>query len=133
MSIYEEIEIEDMTFDPDELIYTYPCPCGDKFRITLEELWDGEDIAKCPSCTLRIAVIFDEEDLPELPPDEDEEEEEEPAEELQTKMQTLKESNRIKQATIQVAALFVQLELLQTMLFQHLVERWTTNCRGTRQ
>lgn len=71
MSIYEEIEIEDMDYDPKEQVYTYPCPCGDKFRITLEELWDGEDIAKCPSCTLRIMVIYDEEDLPELPPDDD--------------------------------------------------------------
>mmetsp|Transcript_1933 Transcript_1933/g.2685 ORF Transcript_1933/g.2685 Transcript_1933/m.2685 type:complete len:83 (-) Transcript_1933:362-610(-) len=73
MSIYEEIEIEDMTYDPDEYLYTYPCPCGDKFSITLEELWDGEDIATCPSCTLRILVVFEEEDLPELPEFEDEE------------------------------------------------------------
>lgn len=72
MSIYDEIEIEDMDYDPKEQVYTYPCPCGDKFRITLEELWDGEDIAKCPSCTLRIMVIYDEEDLPELPPEEEE-------------------------------------------------------------
>lgn len=64
MSIYEEVEIEDMFFDEKELVYTYPCPCGDKFRISLEALWDGEDIAKCPSCTLRIRVIFEEEDLP---------------------------------------------------------------------
>ena len=85
MSIYEEIEIEDMVFDEQELIYTYPCPCGDKFRITLEELWDGEDIAKCPSCTLRIMVIFEEEDLPELPPETDSEgEEEEITEKLQS-------------------------------------------------
>ena len=67
MSIYEEIEIEDLDYDPVEMLYTYPCPCGDKFRITLEELWDGEDIATCPSCTLRISVIYDEEDLPHLP------------------------------------------------------------------
>ena len=73
MSIYDEIEIEDMDYDKKEQVYTYPCPCGDKFRITLEELWDGEDIAKCPSCTLRIMVIYDEEDLPELPPEEEEE------------------------------------------------------------
>ncbi len=67
MSIYEEIEIEDMEYDPKELRYTYPCPCGDKFRVTLEELWDGEDIAICPSCTLRIMVIYEEDDLPPLP------------------------------------------------------------------
>ena len=29
-SIYEEVEIEDMKYDPVEQIYTYPCPCGDK-------------------------------------------------------------------------------------------------------
>jgi diphthamide biosynthesis protein 3 len=81
MSIYEEIEIEDMDYDPIEYMYTYPCPCGDKFCILLEELWDGEDIAKCPSCTLRIMVIFDEEDLPELPPEDDEDDEGQQAEE----------------------------------------------------
>ena len=77
MSIYEEVEIEDLDYDPEELIYTYPCPCGDLFNITLEELWDGEDIATCPSCTLRISIIFDEEDLPPLPDDESLEEENE--------------------------------------------------------
>jgi len=74
MSIYEEVEIEDLDFDQTEQIYTYPCPCGDRFRITLEELWDGEDIARCPSCTLQIMVIYDEEDLPELLEDDSEEE-----------------------------------------------------------
>ena len=51
--------------------YSYPCPCGDKFRITLEELHDGEDIANCGSCSLRIQIIFEPEDLPELPPEEE--------------------------------------------------------------
>lgn len=82
MSIYEEVEIEDMIYDEDELIYTYPCPCGDKFQITLEALWDGDDIAKCPSCTLRVQVIFDEEDLPPLPDFESEDEEESIVEKL---------------------------------------------------
>jgi len=71
MSVYEEVEIEDMLYNEDDYSYTYPCPCGDKFRITLEELWDGEDIAKCPSCTLRIMVIYDEADLPPLPSDDE--------------------------------------------------------------
>ena len=34
-SIYEEVEIEDMTFDSEAQIYYYPCPCGDKFSIAL--------------------------------------------------------------------------------------------------
>jgi hypothetical protein len=76
MSIYEEVEIEDLDYDPIKRIYTYPCPCGDKFSISLEALWDGEDIATCPSCTLRIEIIYDEEDLPPLPEDDDEDGEE---------------------------------------------------------
>ena len=66
MNIYEEVEIEDMEFEEEEQQYTYPCPCGDKFIISLAELWDGEDVAPCPSCTLRIRVVYDEESLPPL-------------------------------------------------------------------
>ena len=62
--IYEEVEIEDMIYDEENEIYSYPCPCGDKFSISLEELQDGDDIATCPSCTLRIKVIYDDESLP---------------------------------------------------------------------
>ncbi|KAI9306382.1 CSL zinc finger-domain-containing protein, partial [Cunninghamella echinulata] len=56
------IEIEDMEFDEDEQVYTYPCPCGDKFEIFLDDLKDGEDIARCPSCSLIIRVIYDPDD-----------------------------------------------------------------------
>lgn len=63
---YEEVEIEDLDFDEKKQIYTYPCPCGDKFSIRLDELHDGEDVASCPSCTLRIKVIYDEDKLPEF-------------------------------------------------------------------
>ncbi|KAL7556573.1 hypothetical protein ACA910_016217 [Epithemia clementina (nom. ined.)] len=71
MSIYEEVEIEDMEYDEAKMTYFYPCPCGDRFRITLEDLHDGEDIAKCPSCTLQIKIIYDHDDLPPLPPEEE--------------------------------------------------------------
>lgn len=89
MSIYEEVEIEDMVYDENDYSYTYPCPCGDKFRITLEDLWDGEDIAKCPSCTLRIMVIYEESDLPELPPEEEGEDNDESEELLVEKMKSV--------------------------------------------
>ncbi|CAO3628834.1 unnamed protein product [Cunninghamella blakesleeana] len=69
-SYYDEIEIEDMEFDEDEQVYTYPCPCGDKFEIFLDDLKDGEDIARCPSCSLIIRVIYDPDDFV----DEDDEE-----------------------------------------------------------
>ncbi|KAL4970799.1 CSL family zinc fnger-containing protein [Aspergillus stella-maris] len=64
LSIYDEIEIEDMTFDPNLQIYHYPCPCGDRFEIFIDDLRDGEEIAVCPSCSLMIKVIFDQSDLP---------------------------------------------------------------------
>ena len=35
MSVYDEVEIEDMDFDPETQTFYYPCPCGDKFKITL--------------------------------------------------------------------------------------------------
>ena len=63
-----------MTYDAENLLYWYPCPCGDKFKIHLEDLWDGEDIADCQSCTLFISVIYEEENLPPLPNDDDDDE-----------------------------------------------------------
>ena len=58
-SIYDEIEIEDMTYDSTLEIYHYPCPCGDRFEIGIADLRDGEDIAVCPSCSLMIRVIYE--------------------------------------------------------------------------
>lgn len=58
-NIYDEIEFEDMTYDPILETYSYPCPCGDKFAISLTDMRDGEQIAVCPSCSLMIRIIFD--------------------------------------------------------------------------
>lgn len=63
-SVYDEIEIEDMEYDSKEEMYSYPCPCGDTFYIYLEDLHDGDNIAKCPSCTLTIRIIYEKEKLP---------------------------------------------------------------------
>lgn len=53
-----------MTYDETTQLYHYPCPCGDRFEINIEDLRDGEEIAVCPSCSLQIRVIFDVDDLP---------------------------------------------------------------------
>ena len=65
---HDEIELEDFEWDPEEESWTYPCPCGDRFMITLEELEQGEEVATCPSCSLIVKVIYDPDDLPEVPP-----------------------------------------------------------------
>ncbi|GAW05962.1 zf-CSL-domain-containing protein [Lentinula edodes] len=69
---YDEVEIEDMVWDASRKVYHYPCPCGDRFEITRQQLRDCEDIATCPSCSLIIRVIYDPLDFE----DEDEQEEE---------------------------------------------------------
>lgn len=56
---HDEVEIEDFQYDEDSEAYFYPCPCGDNFCITKEDLENGEDVATCPSCSLIIKVIYD--------------------------------------------------------------------------
>jgi len=67
-NIYDEIEIEDMTYDSTLQIYHYPCPCGDRFEIGIVELREGESIAVCPSCSLQIRVVFEADNLPKAEP-----------------------------------------------------------------
>lgn len=59
---YDEVEIEDMEYDSENEMYIYPCPCGSKFIITKEDLLDGEDIARCDSCSLLLKVIYEVDD-----------------------------------------------------------------------
>ena len=59
MSFYDEIELEDLTYHAATQLYTYPCPCGDQFEISLADMRDGEEVAVCPSCSLQIRIIFD--------------------------------------------------------------------------
>ncbi|CAH1272396.1 DPH3 [Branchiostoma lanceolatum] len=62
---HDEVEIEDFEYDEDEETYYYPCPCGDRFEITKEDLMNGEDVATCPSCSLIVKVIYDLDDFME--------------------------------------------------------------------
>lgn len=75
MSIYEDVPIADMDFDPDREIFLYTCPCGDLFQISLDAMFDGEDIATCPSCSLLVRVIYEDEDLDQYCESDDESDE----------------------------------------------------------
>ncbi|CAO1635992.1 unnamed protein product [Sympodiomycopsis kandeliae] len=59
VSFYDEVELEDMSYDEDKDLFHYPCPCGDRFEITRAQLKEAEDVARCPSCSLIIRVVFD--------------------------------------------------------------------------
>ncbi|KAL7411773.1 hypothetical protein BDY24DRAFT_334234, partial [Mrakia frigida] len=72
VSYYDEVEIEDFVWDELKRVYHYPCPCGDRFEITKLDLKEGEDIAKCPSCSLLVRVIYDQLDYEDYEDSEDE-------------------------------------------------------------
>lgn len=63
LSFYDQIDIVDFTFEKELEIFTYPCPCGDVFIISLDDLRTGETIARCNSCSLLVNVIYSEKDL----------------------------------------------------------------------
>lgn len=45
-NIYDTIEIEDLDFNKINKTFYYPCPCGDKFAITLVYLFKLVTIIK---------------------------------------------------------------------------------------
>lgn len=63
-TVYDEVEIEDMEWNSELDAFTWSCPCGDIFRLTVAEMRAGEEIATCPSCTLLLRVIYDDADIP---------------------------------------------------------------------
>ncbi|KAF5318281.1 hypothetical protein D9758_015550 [Tetrapyrgos nigripes] len=102
---YDEIEIEDMAWDAEKKVYHYPCPCGDRFEISKQQLRDYEDIATCPSCSLIIRVVYDPLDFEDEDEDEDGDEEEEEEEETQSDSESEKFEDAMEKLTIaEVAA-----------------------------
>ncbi|EEQ82442.1 hypothetical protein NCER_100835 [Vairimorpha ceranae BRL01] len=63
LDFYDEVDIKDFTFDKDNSRLTYPCPCGDLFEIFIEDLLNHEDVARCPSCSLIIKIVYEDIDL----------------------------------------------------------------------
>lgn len=65
--VYDDVDLEDMNWDSLLSAYVYQCPCGDLFQITPTELRAGDEIARCPSCTLVVRVVYDPDDLSDNP------------------------------------------------------------------
>jgi len=63
LSYYDKIDIVEFTYVKDLEMFTFPCPCGDVFTITLDDLRAGETIARCNSCSLLVQVIYSQDDL----------------------------------------------------------------------
>ncbi|KAL6120764.1 hypothetical protein NUSPORA_02458 [Nucleospora cyclopteri] len=63
VTYYEEVKLQNFTFNKDTGVFTYPCPCGDVFIITLPDLEKGEMVAECFSCSLKVICLYKEDDL----------------------------------------------------------------------
>ena len=64
MSVYyDEIEIEDMEWVAETQTWFYACPCGDRFFFPLADALAGEDVARCPSCSLLLRVVYDVDEI----------------------------------------------------------------------
>ena len=62
MVLYDEIDLEDMSFDSESNTFFYPCPCGDQFQVSVDKLMDDSadmHIAACPNCGLEVSVRFE--------------------------------------------------------------------------
>lgn len=62
-SFYDEIDIMEFQYYPETEQFTYPCPCGDLFIITLDDIKNSETIARCVSCSLVVMVVYDQSDI----------------------------------------------------------------------
>ena len=58
IAVHEEVKLSEMEFDPELDGYLYDCPCGDEFYISTQNLKKGLNIAECPSCSLKLRVLF---------------------------------------------------------------------------
>ncbi|KCZ81663.1 hypothetical protein H312_00841 [Anncaliia algerae PRA339] len=63
---YKVIKITEFEYIQEDEVFIYPCPCGDNFEITLEDLENNEKIAYCPSCPLILKVEYTKEDIERL-------------------------------------------------------------------
>lgn len=57
---YEEVALSDMLLEDGKL--RYPCPCGDLFELSLSEFAKGSVVAECPTCSLTVRIICNEEE-----------------------------------------------------------------------
>ena len=55
MGVYDEVEIEDMEWNEELEAFTYSCPCGDLFQITLVRI---QHTSGCTVDGLRSGLYF---------------------------------------------------------------------------
>eukprot|EP00924_Labyrinthula_sp_SR-Ha-C_P014741 maker-scaffold_43-snap-gene-0.2-mRNA-1 protein AED:0.25 eAED:0.25 QI:70/0.66/0.5/1/1/1/4/0/98 len=69
-TIYDTVPLDSMAFEKSIDVFNFPCPCGDKFEIGVDDMLNSESIASCPSCSL-VLKYDPEEFLASLEEDDD--------------------------------------------------------------
>jgi len=63
ITYYDEVDILEFKYYRESRMFSYPCPCGDLFLISLEDMENGEITARCPSCSLMVRVVYEDKDI----------------------------------------------------------------------
>ena len=74
--IHEFIDLDDMLYNANNQLFTYPCRCGDRYYLTEAELEQGYNIVCCETCSLAIKIMYNHEEEEEGGEEGGEEEEE---------------------------------------------------------
>ncbi len=54
-----EVDLDEMDYDEERQLYSWPCRCGDRFHISEDELSRGIDVSTCLGCSFAIRVLFE--------------------------------------------------------------------------
>eukprot|EP01127_Copromyxa_protea_P021633 TRINITY_DN7509_c0_g1_i1.p1 TRINITY_DN7509_c0_g1~~TRINITY_DN7509_c0_g1_i1.p1 ORF type:complete len:137 (+),score=30.79 TRINITY_DN7509_c0_g1_i1:1-411(+) len=59
-AVVDEVDLDEMQENDDQ--WSYPCRCGDFYRITGDDLEEGLSVVQCGGCSLCIRVVYEEVD-----------------------------------------------------------------------
>ncbi|KAJ2794299.1 hypothetical protein H4R20_006275 [Coemansia guatemalensis] len=57
--VQDEVDLDDMVFDPKSGRFSYPCRCSGSYNIAEDDLDAGREIAPCSDCSLKIRVLYE--------------------------------------------------------------------------
>ncbi|KAJ1865643.1 hypothetical protein H4R99_003732 [Coemansia sp. RSA 1722] len=57
--VQDEVDLDEMDFDEDTGVYSYPCRCSGTYSIAESDMETGKEIAPCSGCSLKIRVLYE--------------------------------------------------------------------------
>ena len=58
--VSDVVDLDDMTFDPDQGSYKSPCRCGGCYTVSNDDLEGGVEVVCCSACSLSIRILYQE-------------------------------------------------------------------------